>query len=632
MCGIAGIIGVRPFESEHISRMNSLQSHRGPDGNGVHKLLEGHLWLGHQRLAIIDLSAAAHQPMSYADGRYWIVFNGEIYNHCRLRDELQQLGHCFKTRSDTEVVLAAYAAWGESCLERFEGMWGLLIFDNSLKRLFAARDRFGIKPLYYRRTNDSLAFSSEIKAFTELPDWQARMNRQRAYDFLVWGLIDHTAETLFEGVYQLRGGEAMHIDLHAIGHTEQLPQPMIWRWYELTADPTASTLSIDTAATKTLRLLEASVNDHLQADVSIGSCLSGGLDSSSIVCLMHKILQAKNNSGRQTAFSACTAERGLDERPYMAMVAEATNIGWHQVEPQSETLLEKIDHLVWHQDEPFATTSPYAQWEVFGLSARNGVKVMLDGQGADEVLAGYHGFFGPFLANLFVQGKLSTLANELKGMSQIHGYRKTVLLMRIADQLMPENIRNLMRRLSGYPHATPDWLDINKLGAAPIDPFKAAGGRAPSIQVLSFAQVQATNLPMLLHWEDRSAMAHSVEARVPFLNHQLVEFLLGLPDNCKVHEGTTKLALRTAMKGILPESVRTRQDKLGFVTPEATWARKRSGDFKVLLKRSIENSSGILRPRILDYFEQMVKGDIVYDSMVWRALVFGVWQSRFGIS
>lgn len=632
MCGIACLITTKPQPPELIRHMTAQLAHRGPDGEGSKHFCNNRLAFGHRRLAILDLSPAAAQPMATLDGRLWLTYNGEIYNNDELRHELAQTGYQFRTRSDSEVVLAAYATWGESCLDRFQGMWAFLIYDTDQQMLFASRDRFGVKPLYYWQAVDGLlAFASEIKAFTVLPGWRPAMHRQRVYDFLAWGLTEHTSDTLFSGVQQLRGGEALRLDLASVSSAGFVPKHEVWRWYEPRQLEDDSILLVE-AAGKTSKLLSEAVGSHLRADVPVGSCLSGGLDSSSIVCLMQQQLTAIGEQANQSVFSACTVERSLDERPYMAAVVRKTGVHWQQVEPQASTLLEKLPELVWHQDEPFATTSPYAQWEVFRLAADHGVKVMLDGQGADEVLAGYHGFFGPLLASLAARGRMFSLVKEVRAMHRYHGYPVQQLLMRLADQMLPAEVRNGLRRLAGRPHTHPLWLNLDVLGADPVDPFEAAGGRVASVQALSMAQIGATNLPMLLHWEDRSSMAHSVEARVPFLDHRLVEYLLTLPDRCKIHHGMTKLVLREAMRGVLPEEVRLRQDKLGFVTPEAVWVRGAAADFRKLLAQSITASQGILQPSLLVMFDRMVSGAISYDSVVWRAIVFGAWQARFAIS
>ena len=332
MCGIWFSAGFLP-DAKHID----VVAHRGPDGRGwrVFKSSCGPVALGHRRLAIIDTSEAAGQPMAYAGGRLWLVYNGEIYNHVELRTELESLGHIFLTRSDSEVILAAYDQWGESCLDRFVGMFAFVIYEPGAERFFAARDRFGIKPLYYVSHRNGLAFASEIKQLLRLPDVTARMNVARMYDYLSAGMTDHTGETMFNDVMQLRNRECVTIDLSrfTLGH----PLP-IRRWYWL--PPSGSIrMSEDQAAARFRELLAESVRLHLRSDVPVGSCLSGGLDSSSIVCLIDRQFRAEGNGNRLNTISACYEEKSVDERPFIEAISAATNTQPHYVFPRAEDSL-----------------------------------------------------------------------------------------------------------------------------------------------------------------------------------------------------------------------------------------------------------------------------------------------------
>lgn len=667
MCGIAGYFSIVPQPAGIIGRMTDLIRHRGPDDEGFalfrdmsgmprvcggqdtpddayqasiayaprEKLAELSdspvmLALGHRRLSIVDLSPLGHQPMCTPDGRFWIVFNGEVYNHIELRVELEDKGYRFLTHSDTEVMLAAYREWGAGCLERFNGMFAFLIYDARDGKLFAARDRFGIKPLYYRVSAQGVAFASEIKQFTALPDWQARMNGQRAYDFLNWGISDHTDETMFEGVFQLRGGEALELDVRkACGLPGgRLP---VYRWYHLGATPFSGSME-DAAGEFRSRFTDA-VRLHLRADVPVGSCLSGGLDSSSIVCVMNELLRSQGGSALQNTFSACADVKRFDEREWIEEVVRHTGVKAHYVYPSLDELFDTHEQILWHQDEPFGSTSIYAQWHVFKLAAENGIKVMLDGQGADEQLAGYHGFFAPRFAALFRQGHWLRLWGEIRATKRCHGYSEWNALKRMSDVLMPEGIRHRVRRAAGQAAATPAWIDMARLGASPADPLAAAGRKAGSIRAMSESMLTASNLQMLLHWEDRDSMAHSIESRVPFLDHRLVEFVMGLPDEYKLSGGVTKRVLREGMTGVLPERIRTRMDKLGFVTPEEVWLRERAApQFRQAFGEAMEHSRGILNERARMDMEEMIAGKRPFSFMVWRAISFGAWIKRFNVT
>ncbi len=667
MCGISGLLSSDAIVANDVAAMNSLIRHRGPDDEGYVLLsqdaaiclagndtarealgasipwapkqhisgvkTDARLAFGHRRLSIVDLSPLGHQPMSYGDGRYWITFNGEVYNHLELRSELEAAGYSFVSHSDTEVILAAYDFWGEQCLSRFNGMWAFAIYDRQKNNLFFARDRFGVKPFYYwMSANGQLAFGSEIKQFTVLPNWQARINGQRAYDFLVWAITDHTDETLFADVYQLRPGHSALLNLGSWRDSVMADGRITTKaWYQLT--PREFSGSFADATAEFRRLLTESVKLRLRADVPVGSCLSGGLDSSSIVCVMNDLLRKQDAHALQKTFSACSDVKRFDERYWIDEVVNATGVDAHYIYPSLEKLFDESPDITWHQDEPFGSTSIYAQWNVFRLAADNGVKVMLDGQGADEQLAGYHGFFAPRLASLFRGLHWVSLIGEISAMHRLHGYSPVQAAKYLARSQFPEPVKNLLRRNFGYAHVTPEWLDLEKLGADSVNPFADSGADGgKDIRALSIAQLTSSNLQMLLHWEDRDSMAHAIESRVPFLDYRLVEFVVGLPDEYKLAGGVTKRVLRTGMSGVLPDVIRDRMDKLGFVTPEEVWVRERAPDlFREKLESAIRNSQGVLKSEASNVLEAMISGKQSFNFGVWRMVNFGEWMERFAV-
>jgi asparagine synthase (glutamine-hydrolysing) len=675
MCGIAGFIARKTLPVDAICAMTDLVRHRGPDDEGFLLLPElggefqvcggsdtpevlyraelpfkpaSHintlgnqpvrLALGHRRLSIVDLSAAGHQPMCSADRRFWIVYNGEVYNHIELRDELAERGHQFRSHSDTEVILAAYQEWGTDCLSHFNGMFAFLLYDAHEKKLFAVRDRFGVKPLYYWISPDGdIAFASEIKQFTVLPGWRARINGQRAYDFLAWAITDHTDETMFRDVFQLRGGEMLQLDVQRIvaEHAPQLEQKKLEHtvWYNLIPTPFSGTMA-EAAAEFRDKLVE-SVRLRLRADVPVGSCLSGGLDSSSIVCIMNRILEEQGAADLQKTFSACADVPRFDERSWIDIVVDATKVDAHFICPSLGGLFEESPDITWHQDEPFGSTSIYAQWNVFRLAAENGVKVMLDGQGADEQLAGYHSFFGVRLAQLLRSGQLGGMLSEISAMQRLHGYSLRSSAENLAHNVLPEWSKNILIRASGRTSfVEPQWLDCRKLGCQPRSPFVAAGVSTPSsIRDFSIAQLTVSCLQQLLHWEDRDSMAHSVESRVPFLDYRLVEFVVGLPDEFKLSDGITKKVLRAGMSDILPDRIRDRMDKLGFVTPEEVWMRERAPDlFRSKLADAVDVSDGIFgADEAFGVLEEMISGRQKFSFLPWRMINFGEWVKRFSV-
>jgi asparagine synthase (glutamine-hydrolysing) len=511
-------------------------------------------------------------------------------------------------------------------------MFAFVLYDRARNLLYAARDRFGVKPLYYWVSPEGLvALASEIKQFAGLPGWRPRLNGQRAYDFLNWSVQDHTDETLFAGVYQLRGGEALALELDRGNAPRPGARLPVGRWYDLR--PAAFSGTFADAGHEFRRLLTDSVRLRLRADVPVGSCLSGGLDSSSIVCLVNGLLRGQEAQSLQQTFSACATVKRYDERDYIDEVVRHTGVAARYVYPPLADLFGSNDRITWHQDEPFASTSIYAQWQVFGLAAAHGVKVMLDGQGADEQLAGYHSFFAPRFRGLLAGLRWLTLWREMRDARHLHGYRGGWGLQHALGGMLPEALRQPLRRLAGRPGTASPWLDIERMGAAPRDPYLAAGAaRAPSVQAMSQAQLVTSSLPMLLHWEDRDSMAHSIEARVPYLDYRLVEFVLGLPDEYKIAGGLTKRVLREGMRGVLPERIRNRTDKLGFETPEEVWLRSEGSDlFRGALGEAVDASAGLIRPQALKELEDMISGTRPFSYLIWRLISFGTWMRVFSL-
>jgi asparagine synthase (glutamine-hydrolysing) len=632
MCGLFASVGIRPDR-----RFISIVSHRGPDGEGW-KVLEtqrGPLALGHRRLAIIDLTDAAAQPLSYA-GRFWIVFNGEIYNYIELREQLRALGHSFRTDSDTEVLLAAYAEWGELCLDRLLGMFAFVIWDGLEGRLFAARDRFGIKPLYYVDLQTGLAFASEIKQLLAIPGVGQRMNVRRVRDFLSSGISDHTAETMFDAIRQVRGGECTTIDLADWSPGSAIT---VRRWYQVIR-PGRTEIDEKSAAEQFGALLSDSMRMHLRSDVTVGSCLSGGLDSSSIVCLMDRLLSAEGGNTRINTVSACYAEKSVDERPFMDAVINATACRPHFVYPNAADAFDWAEKITWHQDEPYGSTSIFAQWCVFEAANKAGIKVMLDGQGADEQLAGYHAAFGFYIANLMRRGHWLDLARTLVQRRDYHRLSVTEQMKAGLFQLLPPGLARLLRR-QRTALAQHDWLGspmlrplANEPGPFDVALSELGLGPVKDIGELCVALTHGSNLAMLLHWEDRNSMAHGVEARVPFLDHRLVEFSISLGGRHKILHGDTKRVLRRAMEGVLPEAVLNRRDKLGFATPEETWFR---GPARRTVLEKVEDTLALF-PDLLNpagtraLVMDMLDGRRPVDFSLWRIINVGIWGRVHGVS
>jgi asparagine synthase (glutamine-hydrolysing) len=597
-----------------LERMGERLTHRGPDGRGIY--LDHELGLVHRRLKIIDLSDKAHQPMTDSEGRLAICYNGEIYNYLELKGELQREGFSFRSESDTEVVLAAYVRWGAECVKKFNGMFAFALWDRRKRRLFCARDRLGVKPFYYHCDSRQFAFASEIKCLLPLPDFSVEPNRKLIGDYLVLGLVDHTPETCFTGIRKLEPATRLIVDSRGIR------EDRYWDM-EVNEDPEGDS-SPPHEAESFREMLTDAIRLRLRSDVPLGSCLSGGIDSTSIVCLIHSLISPchKGRLGEyQKTFSAVSEVPALDERPFIRLVTAATGAEEHFVFPVASRFLEELDALLWHQEEPFSSSSVYAQWCVFRRAAQTGVKVVLDGQGADEQLCGYRKFSYFYLRHLFswraggsfLRESLFALANLsfFTGVDFRHSLRYF----------------GLGRRLGGvftilHPEAFPPGEDQNVIG------WNGSLARRIMLDMARFS------LPSLLRYEDKNSMAFSVESRTPYLDFRLVEYLACLPLSLKIRNGWTKYILRQAMKGIIPEKVRLRKDKLAFDTPQDFWIRNEWRDAFI---RAFSSDGWLTvflkRKRLLEEFDAYLRGKSwLSGSFFFRTFILQKWAERFSIS
>jgi asparagine synthase (glutamine-hydrolysing) len=553
MCGLAGIIGRagEPVDVALVQRMTDAVTHRGPDGAGLTSFRN--LSLGHRRLAIVETSAAGAQPMNSSDGRLCIVYNGEIYNHIELRAELSALGHLFNTASDTEVILAAYAQWGPQCLHRFNGMWAIALLDRGTNQVFLARDRFGVKPLHYVDTSRFVAFGSEIKQL--LPLASRRPDEHAVLDFLHFGLQDHlTDRTSFAEIRKLPAGTWMMLDLEA-------PVCKVVRWYTPRPSPSAPAIDPDESARRFMALLDDAVRLRLRADVPVGTCLSGGLDSSTIATLASpRYLEA---AGRP--FSAiCAASEHLanDESPFAQSVATHAGLELTCVRPSYEDFVDTLEPIHLAQDEPVGGPSLTMQWCVMRAARSAGLPVLLDGQGGDEVLLGYDRYVGnAFWEDLRHRGLLRALkmlraASAVKDGMNARSRIRFVLGTRFTSVRRAGH--HFANRALTRPHPMAQVLD--RLCDAASDPQRVQG-----------IEIESTNLPALLRFEDRNSMHHSIETRLPFLDWRVVEAGLALPTGTKLRGGWSKWPLRAQMGADLPEAIRWSRRKIGFEAPESIW-------------------------------------------------------------
>ncbi len=616
MCGICGVVAPgRPAEAATVEAMSARLAHRGPDGAG--SFAGDGCALGFRRLAILDLSDAGMQPFASPNGRYRLVHNGEIYNYRELRAELDAHGHRFHTGTDTEVLLAAFVEWGEACVERFVGMWAFAVWDVEAQRLFASRDRFGIKPFYYREGGGRLVFASEPKAF--LADSGARLepNPVAIAEYLTQSYLDHTEETFFADVRRLPPAHSLVYDRDGL-HVSRY-----WRLEPREAPSGDPAEAVREAFLDAIRL-------HLRSDVPVGSCLSGGIDSSAVVGSVARLLRdsaadATAVGRRQRTFTAYFDDAGFDERPYAEAVVAAAGAEPHWITFDDRQLVEDVPAIVACQDEPFGSTSMVAQWYVMRAAKQAGLTVMLDGQGGDEVFGGYRAFVGFRLADLLARGRLPSLVSELRAFSDVHS--AAALATSLARPFAPDALTQAVRaRTRGAaPLLHPDLRGL----AAPVSSndsrFRERLRRHQELLLMR------RGLPELLRYEDRNSMAHSLEARVPFLDHRLVELAFSLPGGELIRSGRTKDVLRRALAEVLPASVAARRDKLGFVTPERRWFRGALGVFAAEIFASPELAArGFVDPTALRRRLQRHRaGEVDAGMELWRALNLELWARAY---
>jgi asparagine synthase (glutamine-hydrolysing) len=556
-----------------LARLSERLDHRGPDGHGFMGWSRSEgvtsskhaaavagrtVGLASRRLAIIDLSDAAAQPMGTRDGRYWIVYNGEVYNYLELRRELQAAGCRFQSASDTEVVLEAFAFWGRDAFARFEGMFALAILDTQAETILLARDQFGIKPLFVVEGSSGFTFASEVGPLVGLLSGQPKLNSTRAFQYLRFGRSDETAETMIAGIQNLMPGHTLAVSLRdgVIG-----PQRPFW---QLRVGE-RSDLSFAEAVTVTREKFLRNIELHLRSDVPVGACLSGGVDSSACVAAMRYV---KGSALDLQTFTYSAGLTSLDETHWARIVADSVGARSHFITASANELTRDLDDLIRSQGEPFATTSIFAQHLVFRLIKDKGVKVVLDGQGADEMLGGYSLFFAARIASATRHGHFKDAWRLSRSARTKGGFGNSP--MAAAQFLLPNSFQEPLRRMVGR-EMMPAWVNrkwIESLAEA------ASEGRAsrPNLFQSELIGSLTGTLRALLRYEDRNSMAASVESRLPFLTPSMVEFFLSLPEEYLISsDGSTKAVFRAAMRGIVPNAILDRKDKISFQTPESNW-------------------------------------------------------------
>ena len=564
MCGISGIIS----KSGHIidplliGNMNDCIAHRGPDDDGV--FFNRNVSLGHRRLAIIDLSKDGHQPMTYRQ-RYTMVFNGEIYNYIELREDLKSAGYSFSSKSDTEVILAAYDYWGEHCVSRFNGMWAIAIYDEQKKTVFCTRDRFGVKPLYYAQTQDYFVFGSEIKQLLPFISTR-RVNTEVMLDYLLSGYEDHSEETFFRAVKKLPGGHNLIYNTAECTFT-------IKKYYELQINQEVSSLTENESISYFKETLYSAVQLRLRSDVTIGTCLSGGLDSSSITAISAGMLP-RDQVKTYNAIHAKNSNGEFNESHFAGMVATHTGILLHTTTPSYDDFTANVESVIALQEEPFQTPSIILQYFVFKKAAELGCKVMLDGQGGDETLLGYERYLASYFFSL--ARKLNPV--EIIGALNNIGVSPWMMIKYLAYFGSSTLRINYLKRKHSYLKRSV----FEHYNTEPLRQYSAALGDYQALQKLEIDRLQ---LPHLLRYEDKNSMFHAVESRLPFLDYRLVETSVSVNPGYKIHNGWSKYILRKSMEGILPHDIIWRKNKFGF-NHSSEWIGKYSQKMSAVVRQS----------------------------------------------
>ena len=572
MCGIAGIFNFESTQSgdESVRAMCGAIAHRGPDGEGFYHRENGPVWLGHRRLAILDLSEAGRQPMSDPSGRYHITYNGEIYNFLELRADLEKYGERFRTETDTEVILAAWRRWGPACQTRFNGMWAFAIWDEAEQRLFLSRDRFGIKPLFYHADPGRFVFASELKAFRHLQGFTLRAN-ERALSTAITApsLLESTEETLLEGVWRLPGGHSLEVRRGTV---------RVSRWWNTLDHLTQVPATLPEQAEAFRELFLDSCRLRLRSDVPVATCLSGGLDSSAVLCSLAHITNINGQTGRsnsrmtenwQRAFVATFPGSSSDEEHYARLAVEhaGANPRYHQINP--ETAINELEQIILDFEE-ISSTLPAPIWSIYRELRREGVVVSLDGHGADEMLGGYTHYAQTALrasGGIWQQPRQTLeMARILHSLYATDGpvTRPPLWKLLVANDPIYQRLRGISSRNA------PSTAGI---GTTPEpDPVEeAAIDQLGPLNALLYRDFHRTMLPAILRNFDRCSMAHGIEVRMPFLDWRLVCFSFSLPATSKIGGGFTKRILRESMRGIMPEPLRTRKGKIGFNSPLPDW-------------------------------------------------------------
>jgi asparagine synthase (glutamine-hydrolysing) len=679
MCGIAGIINLSGNILNiptHIKTMTDTLRHRGPDDEGFLFLKDSEIIsaygkdtpdgviqslgdyspkisvenisgeniqfaLGHRRLSIIDVSSAGHQPFCDSEKKIWLVFNGEIYNYIELRDELQKKGFLFRTRTDTEVIINGYLCWGENCVEHFNGMWAFVILDGLKNCLFASRDRVGVKPFYYYKDASVFAFASEQKALLKLfrvLGVKSEINLSAASEFLTGDIqyIEQGEENMFKNIFELLPAYNFRIDLKQKTFHK-------WKYYSFKTNTVFSDFNareFEKYRDETEKLIVDAVKIRLRSDVPVGSCLSGGIDSSSLVCIMEQLIRAgyKTNLGKKlNVFTLKFDDPEIDESKWAKYVVDQTNAEWNLVTPTAGELMNDFVNLNYAQDIPICSTGTYGQFRLMRGAKEKGIKVILDGQGGDELFGGYLSYsivfwnellrnfrIGKFFSEIFTQSAQTKWLFNLKQIAK--NFLRQNIIARLPASLRQSVYHTYYKHYAYLPrHVVAEYL---KGGEVQSEMFVKKSANLNEALLKDFVN---TRLKMYLKYEDRSSMWHSIEARTPFADdHRLTEYVFQIPGTYKIHNGTNKYLLREAMRNFLPAQIKERKDKLGFVTPVDKWMKQLQTPCMDYLDDSLNDFINVkeIKNNPDRFFSISNHADAV---RVFRILSFAIWKKVFNL-
>ncbi len=614
MCGIVGIISPHSplVQTSHLQLMMNALQHRGPDGEGKWVNDDATVAFGHRRLSIIDLSRNASQPFHYL--HYTIVFNGEIYNYIELKDELVKHGYTFSTTSDTEVIPAAFDCWGKDCLHHFDGMFAFALYNNNSKEVFIARDRFGEKPLYYhaayqqRGKFERFVFASEMKALWAL-GIEKNLNGTMMLNYITLGYLQNPlkkTQTFFNNILSLPPG-------HYLTVQPSLGKVQMKKWYTMVKGEKLNVKSEGEVIEKFAELFTTSVKRRLRSDVTLGTSLSGGLDSSSIVAIIRQL----STVNRQPAsFTATFPGFDKDESLYSKAVADKFNLQQHTVTPTANDWADNWQKLMHHQEEPLQSSSVLTQFMVYQLAKEKGVTVLLDGQGADEILGGYKKYGHWFLQHLWLTDK-AAFKNEKQLLEQ-NGFLETWGLKNYAAAYFPNKVskqlqQKAIKQQANQPYLNKDFYTKYANEDTLQKPI------VTSLEDILYYNTFTSGLEELLRYADRNSMAHSREVRLPFLYHELVEFIFSLPSSYKIKNGFTKWILRKSMENKLPANIVWRTGKIGYEPPQQQWMQQPAIQQMIMEGRQKLVDKNVLDKAIL---KQPINAKNAHeaDNFDWRSL------------